>query len=161
MTAGTTEGAGSSSAEADVQALPRRHGRAEWGAVRSWVKRNVRRWPAAVLVGAAACTSVKDCTTIGCVDAVVVRAPSGVVALATGTLTVCAGDDCRRVRFDPGPGVDVATVQFPAMDAGDHVTAALVMPDGSRYDDEVEAQSNRPNGPGCGPVCIEAEVTLS
>jgi hypothetical protein len=118
-------------------------------------------WQAALLLGAAACTTVKDCTTIGCADGVVISAPSGVVELSTGTLTVCVEDDCQETRFDPGPGIDVTDVQFPDMGEGDHVTAVLVMPDGSRYEDEVEASSNRPNGPGCSPVCIDAELALA
>lgn len=119
------------------------------------------RWPAVLLLGAAACTATKDCTAIGCGDGVVIRAPAGVIELSTGTLTVCVYDDCQETQFDPGPGIDVTAVQFQDLGSGDEVTAVLVMPDGARYEGDVRASSDRPNGPGCGPVCINAQVTLA
>ena len=121
----------------------------------------VRRRPVALLVLLGACTAAKDCTTIGCTDGVLIHAPPGVVELSTGTLTVCVEDDCEETSFDSGPGIDVTDVQFPDMGDGDDVTAVLVMPDGARYEDEVTAIRNRPNGPGCGPVCIDADLTLA
>lgn len=120
----------------------------------------VRRRPVALLLLLGACSAAKDCTAIGCADGIAVRAPSGVVELSTGTLTVCVEGECQEARFDPGPGIDVTFVQSPEMDDGDEVTAVLVMPDGARYEGEVTAKRNRPNGPGCSPVCIDAELTL-
>ena len=120
----------------------------------------VRRRPIALLVLIGACSAAKDCTTIGCADGIAIRAPSGVVELSIGTLTVCVEGECQEGRFDPGPGIDVTFMQFPDMDDGEEVTAVLVMPDGARYEAEATANRNRPNGPGCGPVCIDAELTL-
>lgn len=81
------------------------------------------------------------------------------VALSTGTLTVCVEGECREAGFDAGPGIDVTFVQSLEMDDGDTVTAVLVMPDGARYEGEVTATRHRSNGPGCGPVCIDADLT--
>ena len=119
------------------------------------------RWPAMLLLGAAACTATKDCTSVGCANGVVVRGPVGVIEPSRGTLTVCVEDVCQETRFEAGPGIDIAQVHFPEMGDGDDVTAVLVMPDGARYEDAIEATGTRPNGPGCGPVCIDAELTLA
>lgn len=118
------------------------------------------RRPVTLLVMLGACSVAKDCTTIGCADGVAIRAPSGVVELSTGALTVCVEDECQEARFDPGPGIDVTFVQFQDMGDGDEVTAVLVMPDGASYEGEATANRNRPNGPGCGPICVDAELAL-
>lgn len=73
---------------------------------------------------------------------------------------MCVEDECQEARFDPGPGIEVTFVKPPEMHDGDEVTAVLVMPDGARYEGEATMTRNRPNGPGCGPVCIDAELTL-
>ena len=100
--------------------------------------------------------TAKDCTTIGCTNRVIVRAPTGVEVISAGTLTVCVENDCEETRFDTGAGVDAAEVALPEIDAGDVATALLVMPDGTRYEDEVKAERIQPNGPGCDPVCVDA-----
>ncbi len=86
-----------------------------------------------------------------------VHAPSGISDLSTGTLTVCIDDDCETTAFRDR----FVEVPSDGMADGDRVTAVLVMPDGGRFEAEVEATRNRPNGPGCEPVCIDAELTLA
>ncbi len=118
------------------------------------------RW-VSLLLFAAACSAAKDCTTIGCTTGVLVRGPAGIDGISEGTLTVCVDGDCTETAFDPGQGVDLKNVPFPEMRAGDTVRATLVMPDGSHYEDEVQAVRSQPNGPGCSPVCVDAELTLT
>lgn len=122
------------------------------------VAMHFRAWPFIALL--AACSgAAKDCTTIGCVDAVVVHAPPGAVDGPGSTLTVCVEDECSRdTAF--GSGIDQAEMQFPGMRDGDRVTAVLLAPDGTQYEGEAVVSTNRPNGPGCDPVCTEADLTL-
>lgn len=109
-----------------------------------------------LLLGAAACSAAKDCSDVGCRKAVLIQAPPSIAELSSGTLTVCIDGQCEDTRFSD------RFVEVPAEDLeeGDEVTAVLVMPDGTRFEAEVEASGNRPNGPGCGPVCVDAELIL-
>lgn len=111
----------------------------------------------ALLIGAAACSAAKDCADEGCREAVLIHAPPGISDVTTGTLTVCIDGQCQ----DRGFSDRFIEVPSEDMEEGDEVTAVLVMPDGARFEAEVDASSNRPNGPGCSPVCIDAELMLA
>jgi hypothetical protein len=115
----------------------------------------VRRVVLLLLLGA--CNAAKDCTAIGCIDAVHIQGPQGLPDPSVGTLTVCIEDDCHDTRFG---GDGFKEVPAPDLREGDEVTAVMVMPDGTRYESDVKATSNRPNGPECSPVCIDASLTL-
>ena len=114
-------------------------------------------WRVAILAVAAACTAGKDCSAEGCRDAVLIHAPSGIAELTTGALTVCIEGECQDTGFSDR----FVEVSSENMEEGDEVTAVLVMPDGNRFEASVEASRNRPNGPGCSPVCIDAELRLT
>lgn len=85
----------------------------------------------------------------------------GASGISGGVLTVCVDDEFQETTFASGGSVTLTEVAFPGTEAGDRARAVLVMPDGRRYEDETEAVSYRPNGPGCGPECIDADLTLT
>ena len=104
--------------------------------------------------------AAKDCTTAGCIDAILVNAPSGLDGPSSGILTVCVDSSCKETAFDDGAGHVLKHVPFDDMEPGQQATAELVMPDGTRYEAVVKLETSRPNGPGCGPVCVQADLTL-
>jgi hypothetical protein len=111
------------------------------------------------LLALAACTTTHDCTLVGCIDAVNVVAPKSFEGVQRGRLRVCVDDRCKTVGFG-GEHRTFAQVIFPGMHEGQHTTATLRLPDGSRYAASGDLQKLRPNGPHCDPECIIGHLVL-
>jgi len=110
----------------------------------------------------AACTAAPDCGNVHCIDAVVVHLPAGLDSVTSGELLVCLERDCKERTIDVGSG---AARRLPAafllMEAGEEAKAVLTLPDGRTFTASGVLRPDRPNGPGCDPVCLHAQLVLA
>ena len=124
----------------------------------------MKRWLGVLLAAVIGCaSSAEDCTAEGCPfgfrSSVTVFAPETMTGVASGTLTVCVGDECQEASFQWDGPDSVETISVAGED-GDAVSAELSMPDGLVLSADGRLADYRPNG-DCGPTCTGAELQLA
>lgn len=117
----------------------------------------------------AGCRAGLECTLIGCEDGITAEIGAGALATAEGTVVVetCLEDRCQTQTFPPDEtqrGL-VLIVPVEGLQEGDNPSVAIVVTDESQevlveHEEEVALRSIRPNGPGCGPICVVGEVRV-
>ena len=101
------------------------------------------------LLALTGCAGGADCTLVGCVSQLTLALPAGVTQAQACVAGVCTSE------------VVDGRLLVPIGRRAEGDTAAVTVTAGGRtYEGVVDLTRTRPNGEGCGPVCVNGEATL-
>ena len=112
------------------------------------------RWSLLVVLAVAACGGNGECPLIGCVSQLTVQLPAGAASARACVDEVCSSDVVDGVLQVPlGRRGEGSTVPLSVEVTDAAGTTTTVSGDAA-------VRRNRPNGPGCPPVCVVGTVRV-